>query len=143
MVKIRIMEQADIPQIVYLEETFLGESLGAELLESELISNVAKFYVATIDNLVIGYIGRYAYMGEAEILNFVIDEAYQRQGIGKLLLNYVEEKIENLEKITLEVRVSNQKAINFYLKNGFKEIGKRIAYYKNKEDALLLIKEYK
>lgn len=143
MVKIRQMQKEDIPRIVYLEETYLGETLGEELLESELKSNVAKFFVAILDNKIVGYIGRYAYFNEAEILNFVVDETYQRQGIGQALFDYVLNEAENLEKITLEVRASNQKAINFYKKNGFIQIYRRIAYYKNKEDALLLIKECK
>lgn len=143
MVKIRQMQKEDISRIVYLEETYLGETLGKELLEAELISNVAKFYVATLDDIVIGYIGRYAYLGEAEILNFVVDEVYQRQGIGQMLFNHVINEIKDLEKITLEVRASNEKAISFYRKNGFMQVHKRVSYYKDGEDALLLIKECK
>ena len=81
-------------------------------------------------------------MGEAEILNFVVDETYQRQGIGQLLFNQVESDIQDLQKMTLEVRESNTKAINFYKKNGFKQISIRKHYYKNGEDAKVLIKEY-
>lgn len=143
MVKIRKMQESDIPRIVYLEETFLGETLGEELLTSELKSNVAAFYVAIVNDIVVGYIGRYSYLGEAEILNFVVDEAYQRQGIGQMLFDYVINEIKDLEKISLEVRASNNKAIRFYEKNGFKQVYVRKAYYKNKEDALLLIKECK
>lgn len=143
MVKIRKMQEIDIPRIVYLEETFLGETLGQELLATELNSNVANFYVATVNDIVVGYIGRYAYLGEAEILNFVVDENYQRQGIGQMLFDHVIDEIKDLEKISLEVRASNVKGINFYQKNGFKEVNRRKAYYKNGEDALLLIKECK
>lgn len=142
MVNIRNIKKEDIKKIVYLEETFLGETLGEEMLESELNSNVTKFYVATINDEVVGYIGRYEFLGEAEILNFVVDEAYQRKGIGQLLFNQVELDINNLEKMTLEVRESNTKAINFYKKNGFKQISVRKHYYKNGEDAKVLIKEY-
>lgn len=141
MVKIRTLEKQDIDKVVYLETTFLGKTLGKEILESELDSKITKFYVATINNEVVGYIGRYEYVGEVEILNFVVDEDYQRQGIGQMLFDKVLNEIKEINKITLEVRRSNQKAINFYYKNGFKEIHVRKNYYKNGEDALVLIRE--
>ena len=141
MVKIRTLEKQDIDKVVYLETTFLGETLGKEILESELDSKITKFYVATINNEVVGYIGRYEYVGEVEILNFVVDEDYQRQGIGQMLFDKMLNEIKEINKITLEVRRSNQKAINFYYKNGFKEIHVRKNYYKNGEDALVLIRE--
>ena len=142
MVNIRTLKKEDIKKIVYLEKTFLGETLGEEMLESELDSKVTKFYVATINEEVVGYIGRYELLNEAEVLNFVVDETYQRQGIGQMLFNKVEEDLPNLEKMTLEVRESNTKAKNFYTKNGFKQISIRKNYYKNNENALVLIKEY-
>ena len=142
MVKVRELKKEDIKKVVYLEETFLGETLGEEMIESELGSNVTKFYVATLNEEVVGYIGRYEFLGEVEILNFVVDEIYQRKGIGQLLFNQVEQDVQNLNKMTLEVRESNTKAINFYLKNGFKQISVRKHYYKNGEDAKVLIKEY-
>ena len=142
MVKVRELKKEDIKKVVYLEEAFLGETLGEEMIESELGSNVTKFYVATLNEEVVGYIGRYEFLGEVEILNFVVDETHQRKGIGQLLFNQVEQDIQNLNKMTLEVRESNTKAINFYLKNGFKQISVRKHYYKNGEDAKVLIKEY-
>ena len=50
--------------------------------------------------------------------------------------------MKDVKKITLEVRASNIKGINFYTKNGFKQVGVRKKYYKNGEDALLLLKEF-
>ena len=50
-------------------------------------------------------------------------------------------KLENVTAITLEVRVSNQRAINLYKKFGFVEEGIRKEYYEdNKEDALIMWK---
>ncbi len=142
MVKISPLTKADIKAVVLLEEAFLKETLGEELLESELNSNITKFYVAKIDNKVVGYIGRYAYLDEAEILNFVVDEKYQRKGIGQSLFDQIKKDLPTLKRITLEVRPSNAKAINFYTKNGFQNISIRKNYYQNGEDALVLMKEY-
>ena len=144
MVNIRKMEFRDIKKVVELEEKYLLESLGEKLLASELSekNNGVSFYVIENDDVVIGYIGRYYFFQEAEVLNFVVDESYQRQGYGQKLFDKMVEDMKDVKKITLEVRASNIKGINFYTKNGFKQVGVRKRYYKNGEDALLLLKEF-
>ena len=143
MVNVRKMEFRDIKKVVELEEKYLLESLGEKLLASELSekNNGVSFYVIENDDVVIGYIGRYYFFQEAEVLNFVVDESYQRQGYGQKLFDKIED-MKDVKKITLEVRASNIKGINFYTKNGFKQVGVRKRYYKNGEDALLLLKEF-
>ena len=138
------MEFRDIKKVVELEEKYLLESLGEKLLASELSekNNGVSFYVIENDDVVIGYIGRYYFFQEAEVLNFVVDESYQRQGYGQKLFDKMVEDMKDVKKITLEVRASNIKGINFYTKNGFKQVGVRKRYYKNGEDALLLLKEF-
>lgn len=144
MVNVRKMEFRDIKKVVELEEKYLLESLGEKLLASELSekNNGVSFYVIENDDVVIGYIGRYYFFQEAEVLNFVVDESYQRQGYGQKLFDKMVEDMKDVKKITLEVRASNIKGINFYTKNGFKQVGVRKEYYKNGEDALLLLKEF-
>lgn len=144
MVNVRKMEFRDIKKVVELEEKYLLESLGEKLLASELFekNNGVSFYVIENDDVVIGYIGRYYFFQEAEVLNFVVDESYQRQGYGQKLFDKMVEDMKDVKKITLEVRASNIKGINFYTKNGFKQVGVRKRYYKNGEDALLLLKEF-
>ena len=140
MVNVRKMEFRDIKKVVELEEKYLLESLGEKLLASELSekNNGVSFYVIENDDVVIGYIGRYYFFHEAEVLNFVVDESYQRQGYGQKLFDKMVKDMKDVKKITLEVRASNIKGINFYTKNGFKQVGVRKKYYKNGEDALLL-----
>lgn len=144
MVNVRKMEFRDIKKVVELEEKYLLESLGEKLLASELSekNNGLSFYVIENDDVVIGYIGRYYFFQEAEVLNFVVDESYQRQGYGQKLFDKMVKDMKDVKKITLEVRASNIKGINFYTKNGFKQVGVRKKYYKNGEDALLLLKEF-
>ena len=144
MVNVRKMEFRDIKKVVELEEKYLLESLGEKLLASELSekNNGVSFYVIENDDVVIGYIGRYYFFQEAEVLNFVVDESYQRQGYGQKLFDKMVEDMKDVKKITLEVRASNIKGINFYTKNGFKQVGVRKKYHKNGEDALLLLKEF-
>jgi len=74
-----------------------------------------------------------------EIDYIIVDIEYRNLGIATKLLSFKKNKYKNIKNITLEVRESNKEAINFYLKNGFKEVTKRRNYYKD-EDGILMIK---
>lgn len=81
---------------------------------------------------------RYLY-DRIEIDYIIVDTKYRKCGIATKLLQYIEHKYNDLKNITLEVRESNKEAINFYIKNGFKEVTKRKNYYED-EDGILMIK---
>jgi len=68
-----------------------------------------------------------------DILNIGIDPKFQRKGHGTALLNYLIEELRkrHIGEILLEVRVGNKSAIQFYKKQGFKEISVRKDYYMN------------
>lgn len=140
---IRCLELKDIPTVVELEEEIFGESLGYEMLSEEISNPLIWFRVIEIDNEVIGYIGGYFFMDDGEIINFLINEKYQHMGYGTQLFNSImdEAKSIGIKRVTLEVRRSNMKGINFYIKHNFKEISVRKHYYKNGEDALVMMKE--
>ena len=87
MINCSKLESKDVKQVVLLEEQFLGESLGEDMILNELNNPNVCFLSAKDNEKVIGYIGAYTFDDSMEILNFVVDEAYQRQGIGSLLFN--------------------------------------------------------
>ncbi len=141
MIKIERLIKEDIPQVVLLEEQFLGETLGTEMFENEINNESICFLAAKDNQKVLGYIGAYVVAGELEILNFVVDEQFQRTGIGTLLLDELLNKYPDAKTVVLEVREQNEKGINFYKKNNFNVISKRKHYYKNGDDALVMMKE--
>ena len=141
MIKIDKLTKEDIPQVVLLEEQFLGETLGSEMLENELENEFMCFLSAKDSKKVLGYIGAYVINGELEILNFVVDGLHQRTGIGTLLFNELLNRYPDAKTVVLEVREQNEKVINFYKKNNFNVISKRKHYYKNGDDALVMMKE--
>lgn len=141
MIKIDKLIKEDIAQVVLLEEQFLGETLGSEMLENELDNEFMCFLSAKESKKVLGYIGAYVINGELEILNFVVDENFQRIGIGTLLFNELLNRYPDTKSVVLEVREQNEKGINFYKKNNFNVISKRKHYYKNGDDALVMMKE--
>lgn len=85
-----------------------------------------------------------AVAGEAELLNFAVAPPQRRKGVGAALLaeGIGHAAAAGARRVWLEVRASNQVAINFYLRNGFRVSGRRPAYYANPlEDAILLARD--
>lgn len=83
----------------------------------------------------------WAILEEAHITLLAIHPAYQRQGLGQVLLCALLQSAwqRGLEWATLEVRATNQAAIALYQKFGFQEVGRRKGYYQDSgEDALIL-----
>jgi ribosomal-protein-alanine N-acetyltransferase len=77
---------------------------------------------------------------EAEILNIETLPSHRRQGLAQsLLLEAINWAASNQRThIWLEVRVSNQAAIQLYQKHNFRHISTRQHYYADGEDALVM-----
>lgn len=90
---------------------------------------------------VIGYCVIQVCFETAELCRIGVMPEMRRQGAGVLMLEEGKKLLaaRNVEKFMLEVRSSNEAAINLYKKNDFKEIGKRKDYYsKPIEDAVIM-----
>ncbi len=105
-------------------------------------SNDKAYYLLSLDGeQVIGYVGMWILLDEAQITNVALLPKYRGQGLGRKMM----EKIIFLAKtrgataMTLEVRPSNLVAINLYESLGFKSVGTRRGYYEDTgEDALIM-----
>ena len=89
----------------------------------------------------IGYGGMWLILDEAHITNIAVHPEHRRRGVGRLLMETLmkEAVILKMERMTLEVRVSNKAAISLYKSLGFEEGGIRKGYYSNdREDALIM-----
>ncbi len=82
----------------------------------------------------------WAILDEAHITLLGILPTHQRQGLGRwLLLHLLEDAWKRgMSRVTLEVRISNQRAIDLYESLGFTALGTRKRYYDDGEDALIL-----
>lgn len=90
---------------------------------------------------VIGYAGMWLMVDEAHITTIAVRAAWRGRGLGELLLASLVESAIGMgaERITLEVRVSNESAQNLYRKYGFRQEGLRRRYYSdNNEDAYIM-----
>jgi len=92
---------------------------------------------------VVGYGVLSVAAGESHLLNLSIASAWQRQGLGRLLLRcFVDEaRAAGARIMILEVRPSNAAGRALYEHSGFERVGMRRAYYpaaQGKEDAIVM-----
>lgn len=141
---LREMEITDIEKIVKGEEEVFGNSLGYDMIYSDLTINpYACYVVLEIDNEVNGYVGMWI-TDNMEIINLYVNPKYQGMGFGDMIMDFVINLCEssNIQNLSLEVRSSNEKAINLYKKHGLKQSHVREKYYDNKEDAIVMVRTF-
>lgn len=85
----------------------------------------------------IGYIEYQIKYEVLDITDLFIEENKRRKGYASSFIKELEK--EKIDKIMLEVKEDNIKAINLYKKHGFKIINVRKKYYRHK-DALIMEK---
>ena len=89
------------------------------------------------NNEIIGFLDFSVIYEKIEINDIYVSEEYRNLGIASKLLEYMINSIEEIDNITLEVRVDNEIAINLYKKFGFEIIGVRKNYYKDIDGYLM------
>lgn len=80
--------------------------------------------------------------GEGEILTVAVARAHRRQGIGWRLMSSVLGELhgQRAEALFLEVDERNGPAILLYRRLGFREVGRRPAYYRTPEGGALVMR---
>ncbi|MCR5461535.1 MAG: GNAT family N-acetyltransferase [bacterium] len=131
--KIRKSIPSDLDNIKEIEKTNYGY-----ILTEELINDSLHTHFILEDDSFIGYISLWHDDNKAQIESIIVN--IKNKGYGQKLLKYALDYL-NGYVITLEVRKSNYIAIHVYEKFGFKTITIRKNYYKNNEDALLMLRE--
>jgi ribosomal-protein-alanine N-acetyltransferase len=100
-------------------------------------------WVMERDERIIGYGILSVAAGEAHVLNVCVAPEVQGQGYGRRLVKRLLDlaRWHQVERVYLEVRPSNPRAIALYHDLGFNEIGRRPNYYPastGREDALVM-----
>lgn len=139
-----------LDQVLALDRACLGGLWTADGYRRELESPNSDLLIVlaspgtplsqTPSPQVIGLGCLWAILEEAHITLLAVDPRFQGQGVGQWLLLQLmtASHRRGLERATLEVRASNQRAIYLYEKLGFKTAGRRRRYYADGEDALIL-----
>lgn len=139
---IRNMRLGDISSVAALEREIFSEPWSENGFANALAQKDNIFLTACRpEGAIIGYCGLYIAGDEGEITNVAVAENDRRQGTAAALLTELLKQAWKyaVERIFLEVRVSNKAAVCLYEKFGFEVCGTRKWFYRRPtEDALLM-----
>ncbi|OQW92188.1 MAG: ribosomal-protein-alanine N-acetyltransferase [Beggiatoa sp. IS2] len=137
------MRERDLPNILAIENATYDFPWTRQIFQDCLRIGY-RAWVLEQDRKVTGYGLMTVGAGEAHLLNLCIHPNYQRCGYGRCLLEHLLKlaKHEAVDTLFLEVRPSNQAAIQLYTQVGFNQVGIRRGYYPSgnnaREDAIIL-----
>jgi ribosomal-protein-alanine N-acetyltransferase len=125
------MTVADLDQVVAIE----GSAYDFPWTRGNFIDSLAAGYLARVlrgpTGAVIGYFVAMKGVDELHLLNLTVAPAHQSQGHGRRMLDELVmlAHAERSPRVWLEVRESNVRARELYLRYGFRHIGVRRGYY--------------
>jgi ribosomal-protein-alanine N-acetyltransferase len=145
-VEIRPLALGDVDAIDAIERAAMPAPWSPAMFAGEIVKPTSvclgSFQPGT-DRLV-GYLIVSRYVDAWHVMNLVVDEERRRQGIARQLLEelFARTRDEARRGFTLEVRASNDAAIQLYETVGFRAQGVRRGYYTdNREDAVIMWRE--
>ncbi len=138
---LRPMTQSDLPAVCAVEQQVQYAPWTEKLFSDGLERHCCL--VAEKSEQIVGFAVVQFVVDEASLLNIAVEPTQQKQGIGRLLLDEVltQASAKKATTVFLEVRASNQRAIQMYQQAGFNEMGLRKNYYpaaNGKEDAVMM-----
>lgn len=136
--KMSILDLENIKNTLYSD---FDDFWNYNIFKSELKNPNSIYFIAKLDNEIIGFIGVFIVLDTADITNIVIKKKHRGKGFSSMLLNYAINYCKNHDciQLNLEVNSINKVAIKLYENNGFIQTGLRKNYYKDK-DAILYTK---
>jgi [ribosomal protein S18]-alanine N-acetyltransferase len=141
---IRAFRPEDIPELVSItEESSQAASWSRESYEQLRTSEGFLGFVSERAGRVSGFVVGCQVADEGEILNVAVRRENRRKGEGRALLLAVLEQLHRrgVRRVYLEVRESNETGIAFYQEQGFARKGRRPGYYREPEEAAVLMEK--
>ncbi len=130
----------DLPLVLEIERKVHSAPWGLAEFEAELAKPYCNFLLFTddeTDTQVLGYIVFWLMFDECTVLNVAVDLPHRGLGLAKQMIqSAVKAAIrKDIRKILLEVRKSNQAAIQLYQSQNFVITHVRKGFYSDGEDA--------
>jgi ribosomal-protein-alanine N-acetyltransferase len=139
--EIRALDTGDLDAVDVIEQRAYPTPWSRSMFASELAKPTSICLGAFEGEELVGYVINSRYVDAWHIMNVAVDPDHQRRGVASRLLERLFELTRDDERrgYTLEVRVSNEGAIDLYERLGFEPRGIRRGYYTdNREDALIM-----
>jgi ribosomal-protein-alanine N-acetyltransferase len=136
------MRTKDLRGVLRIEEAVFPQPWSHRLFVEELSQRKSRAYrAAWIGKSVVGFAGQMLIDDESHVNNIAVDPAWQRRGLGAVLLaDLVRTALDRgARHLTLEVRVGNEPALALYSRFGLAPVGVRRNYYPvTGDDALVM-----
>ncbi|MDH3272743.1 MAG: ribosomal protein S18-alanine N-acetyltransferase [Gemmatimonadota bacterium] len=142
-IAVRSLRKEDIDAVVEIESEAFSSPWQASTFEGLLDRPGVELIVMTEGARgVIGYAVLWCILDQGELANLALTTSRRGAGLGAHLLRHVLEvaRKRGVEKLFLEVRASNERAIELYHGFGFTDVGLRRNYYERPtEDARVML----
>ena len=133
----------DLAAVLAIEKEVHVAPWAQDGFASELVKPYSRFWLLTDDETdaqVAAYIVFWVVSEECRILNLAVALGFRGMGLAQNLVRSAvrDAMTEGVKRAELEVRKSNQPAIDLYQKLGFTIIQVRKSFYSNGEDAYIM-----
>ena len=149
---LRTFTVSDLERVMHINTACLPENYSSFFYKDLYTRFPDTFMVAEMDGELQGYImcriekgwskrGRLSPARLCHVVSIAVMESYRRRGIGKALVEQAMgrgRRTYDSNEGYLEVRVSNEPAVNLYAKLGFTKVKRNYGYYLNGEDAWVM-----
>lgn len=151
---IRRFKESDLDRVIYINRRCLPENYTPDFFLYHYREFPDGFLVAEIDGTVVGYIMTRIDRGgilpqpfsrefgkvKGHVISLAVMPHARRRGIAESLMREAIQNIRSrgVKEVYLEVRVTNNPAINLYRKLGFKVVNVLRRYYADGEDAYVM-----
>ena len=138
------MTPGDVDEVWALEQSVFPYPWSRANFAESLSSGYDAWTVRDPLGALAGYYLLMYAVDEAHLLDVAVCAGRQRQGLGRHLLDRIAARAreQGMASILLEVRPSNERALDVYRRHGYAEIGRRKGYYPagpgGREDAIVM-----
>ncbi|MGN6815683.1 MAG: ribosomal protein S18-alanine N-acetyltransferase [Solirubrobacterales bacterium] len=138
-VSVRRLAYSDLPAVISIERRSFPTPWSLAMFVLELSKPSGICLAATGDDELLGYVICSRYDQVWHLMNIAVGPEHRGGGVAGQLMRRLIAEAQGKLPFTLEVRVSNQRAIAMYERFGFRSAGVRPRYYHdNGEDALIM-----
>ncbi|MBS1880658.1 MAG: ribosomal protein S18-alanine N-acetyltransferase [Actinobacteria bacterium] len=138
-VAVRRLAYSDLPAVIAVERRSFPTPWSLAMFVLELSKPSGICLAASEGDDLLGYVICSRYDQVWHLMNIAVAPDHRRRGVAWSLMTRLVEEARGVLPFTLEVRVSNRKAIDMYERFGFRSAGVRPRYYHdNGEDALIM-----
>lgn len=138
------MQPTDVDEVYALECSVFPHPWSRANFAESLASGYDAWTARDEDGVLAGYYLLMYAVDEAHLLDVAVAGKRQRRGLGRHLLDRIGARAreQGMGSVLLEVRPSNERALDVYRRYGYREIGRRRGYYPahggQREDAIVM-----